>query len=316
MKLSIIVPVRGKPNELWFTLQSLCIHHDLDKRSDVEIIVADNEPKYPKGKRIAFAQDVTNKLNMGPRARWLEATEIKSPYHPRDVGARHAKGEWLLFLDSHVLMEPGYLHHVLASIEEGRYGPRTITHFPVTFHYPRRRMGHYDLASVMGTTFWGVWKNVVKKGATAPYAIGATGIWAYLVRKDFYAEIGRFNNGFSGYSGGEPYLDLKAWNLGDGVFLDPAKGGAHWSGPRDYSPNYKDRVVNFALAVSVVAPEFLPTLQAHYAKALPSHKHQVAGWVEEGETRGMVEAKKFAAARRFPTHTALVEHWKEAGVSF
>lgn len=316
MKLSIVIPVRGKHNELWFTLQSLCLHQNLDLRPEVELIVADNEPQYPKKKTIAYAQDVVNKLNMGDHARWVAAPEVKSPYFPRDEGARRARGTWLLFLDSHVLLEPGFLDHVLESIEADKYDARTITHFPVTFHYPRRRMGHYDLQSVMGTTFWGLWNNVARHPKYGIYSIGATGIWAYLVRADFYAEIGMFNPGFLGYSGGEPYLDLKAWNLGNGVRLDPAKGGAHWSGPRDYSANYHDRVRNFALAVSVVAPEFLGSLTAHYEKALPTHRHQIADWVAEGYALGDAEAKSFSEARRFRSHTDLVQHWKETGVSF
>lgn len=313
MRLSIVIPVRGKPAELWFTLHSLVIHNNLDQCPDVEVIVADNEPMPRRQGKPTAHQDLVAKLGLGDRARYVAASEVKSPYHPRNVGAAKARGEWLLFLDSHVLMEIGFLEHLRRAVTG--YDPTTIYHYPVTFHYPRRRYGHYDLESVMRTTFWGQWKNLVK-ATREPYPIGATGIWAYAIRKDFWNHIGGFNHRFQGYSGGEPYLDLKAWNLGNGVMLDPLRGGAHWSGPRDYVANYRDRVRNFALAVSVVAPEFLDSLRAHYEQALPSHRTDVPLWVDEGVALGEAEASWFARERKFPSHTDLVERWKETGVSF
>jgi len=313
MKLSIIIPVRGSPNELWFTLQSLCIHQSVREHGDVEIIVADNDPVIPRGKKVNQAEDIVRGLNLGDRARWIDAHHVKSPYYPRDTGAAHATGDWLLFLDSHVLLSPGFIAGLLDDLYG--YHPETITHYPVTFRYPTRKYGHYDLESVMTTTFWGLWKHLARNTDT-PYPIGASGIWAYCVRRDFYEFIGGFNPHFEGYSGGEPYLDLKAWNLGAGVFLDPRRHGAHWSGPRSYSANYKDRVRNFALAVSVVAPRHVLTLEGHYKRALPTHRMEVPGWIEEGRRLGEREAKDFAGRRRFATHDSLVEHWRATGVAF
>ena len=123
--LSIVIPVRGKPNELWFTLQGL-LHAGF--QDQVEILVVDNDPSQE-------VREVCEYFSR-PILRYIEAGEIKGVNYPRSVGADNARGQWLMMLDSHVLMEPGSYTTILNRIKMNCYPPRSLVHCGVSFGAP------------------------------------------------------------------------------------------------------------------------------------------------------------------------------------
>ena len=239
--LSIVIPVRGKANELWFTLQGL-MHAGFNEH--VEILVVDNEPS-------ADVREVCEYFSR-PCLRYVEAGEIKGVNYPRSVGASQARGEWLLVLDSHVLMQPGSWAQIRDRIESGAYPPRALIHFGVSFGAPLV-WGAYRLT--FDTNFWGTWHHLVPADAQQPYPIAATGNWAFLTRLSDWQLCGGFNEEFRGYGGDEIYLQLKYWRAGGQVLLDPLVCGSHWSGPRAYTSTPLELIVNTAIAGRVVVGE-------------------------------------------------------------
>jgi len=105
MKYSIIVPVFNRPDEVDELLESLC----QQTVKDFEVlIVEDGSQRDCK----AVVDKYTNKLDvkyfMKPNS---------GPGQSRNYGAERAKGEWLIILDSDVVLPKGYLANVEFRIE-------------------------------------------------------------------------------------------------------------------------------------------------------------------------------------------------------
>ena len=98
---SFIVPVFNRPDEVDELLQSLC----QQELKDFEVIIVEDGSKKP-------CKDVCDKY-AGILDLHYYAKDNSGPGQSRNYGAERARGEWLIVLDSDVVLPPGYL----ASIE-------------------------------------------------------------------------------------------------------------------------------------------------------------------------------------------------------
>jgi GT2 family glycosyltransferase len=90
----VVVPFRGDERDALALRRAIA---GLDLEPDDEVIVADNTPQ-----GVAAAP-------LGEAARVVRATAELSSYHARNAGARHAGGEWLVFVDADCRPQPGLL---------------------------------------------------------------------------------------------------------------------------------------------------------------------------------------------------------------
>jgi len=113
MKYSIIVPVFNRPDEVDELLESLC-HQEV---KDFEVIIVEDGSKKP-------CKDVCDKY-----ADILDLhyyyKDNSGPGQSRNYGAERAKGEWLIVLDSDVVLPKDYLKAVDTAIL-----PSPVTHHP------------------------------------------------------------------------------------------------------------------------------------------------------------------------------------------
>jgi len=106
MKYSIIVPVFNRPDEVDELLQSLC----RQTRKDFEVIIVEDGSQTP-------CKDVCEKY-AGQLDLHYYYKENSGPGQSRNYGAERARGEWLIVLDSDVVLPETYL----AKIDEGLSG--------------------------------------------------------------------------------------------------------------------------------------------------------------------------------------------------
>jgi glycosyltransferase involved in cell wall biosynthesis len=104
MKYSIIVPVFNRPDEVDELLQSLCSQ----ELKDFEVIIVEDGSKQP-------CKDVCDKY-AGILDLYYYLKENSGPGQSRNYGAERAKGEWLIVLDSDVVLPQGYLTAVDSAI--------------------------------------------------------------------------------------------------------------------------------------------------------------------------------------------------------
>ena len=97
MKYSIIVPVFNRPDEVDELLESLC-HQEV---KDFEVIIVEDGSNIP-------CKDVCDKY-AGILDLHYYLKENSGPGQSRNYGAERAKGEWLIVLDSDVVLPQGYL---------------------------------------------------------------------------------------------------------------------------------------------------------------------------------------------------------------
>ena len=108
MKYSIIVPVYNRPDEVEELLESLC----QQTLKDFEVlIVEDGSQRDCKSVTEKFIGRLEVKYFMKPNS---------GPGQSRNYGAERANGEWLIILDSDVVLPEGYLEAVDREIR--RYG--------------------------------------------------------------------------------------------------------------------------------------------------------------------------------------------------
>jgi len=100
MKYSFIVPVFNRPDEVDELLESLC-HQEV---KDFEVIIVEDGSKKP-------CKDVCDKY-AGILDLHYYYKDNSGPGQSRNYGAERAKGEWLIVLDSDVVLPPDYLFNV------------------------------------------------------------------------------------------------------------------------------------------------------------------------------------------------------------
>ncbi|MBR1449257.1 MAG: glycosyltransferase [Prevotella sp.] len=94
---SFIVPVFNRPDEVDELLQSLC----QQEQKDFEVIIVEDGSKKP-------CKDVCDKY-AGILDLHYYFKDNSGPGQSRNYGAERARGEWLIVLDSDVVLPPGYL---------------------------------------------------------------------------------------------------------------------------------------------------------------------------------------------------------------
>ena len=105
MRYSIIVPVFNRPDEVDELLESLC----LQTIKDFEVIIVEDGSSLP-------CKDVCDKY-AGILDLHYYFKENSGPGQSRNYGAERARGEWLIVLDSDVVLPEGYLSSVECRVQ-------------------------------------------------------------------------------------------------------------------------------------------------------------------------------------------------------
>ena len=110
-KLSIIVPVYNLENYVSRTLDSLL---SIRFSHDYEIIVVNDGSTDASGEVIARYQEKTDKIR-------LFTIENGGVSNARNVGIRHAQGQYITFMDGDDTVEPDFYERAVAELDSGGY---------------------------------------------------------------------------------------------------------------------------------------------------------------------------------------------------
>ncbi|MBR5929929.1 MAG: glycosyltransferase, partial [Prevotella sp.] len=178
MKYSIIVPVYNRPDEVDELLQSLCGQ----TFKDFEVLIVEDGSVKP-------CKDVCDKY-----ANILDlhyyAKENSGPGQSRNYGAERAQGEWLIILDSDVVLPNGYLEAVEKTINCQRSTVNSFAAFggPDAAHpsfTPIQKAISYSMTSFFTTGGIRGGKKKLDKFYPRSFNMG--------IRRDVYQQLGGFS---------------------------------------------------------------------------------------------------------------------------
>ena len=174
MKYSIIVPVYNRPDEVDELLESL----SNQTQKDFEVIIVEDGS-------VKTCKDVCDKY-ADILALHYYAKENSGPGQSRNYGAERANGEWLLILDSDVVLPEGYLEAIdkslsSASDEIVAFGGPDASHPSFT---PVQKAISYSMTSFFTTGGIRGGKAKLDKFYPRSFNMG--------IRRDVYLQLGGF----------------------------------------------------------------------------------------------------------------------------
>ena len=172
MKYSIIVPVYNRPDEVDELLESL----SNQTIKDFEVIIVEDGS-------IKTCKDVCDKY-ADILVLHYYAKENSGPGQSRNYGAERANGEWLIILDSDVVLPEGYLEAVDKDIKDGiaAFGGPDAAHPSFT---PVQKAISYSMTSFFTTGGIRGGKAKLDKFYPRSFNMG--------IRRDVYLQLGGFS---------------------------------------------------------------------------------------------------------------------------
>jgi len=223
--ISIIIPCRNDALYLEPTLD--LIEYSIEEL-DYEVIVVDDGSLPPLSK--------SDLLRNFPQVTRVIETLGVGPAQARNLGAKAAKGEILVFFDCHVAPLPGWdsrLSELLMKSDIGIVGPVISD---LLNPEAKGFGGTFDL------TFHFKW---LPKRREDPYPVPALSGCAMAMRRETFFEIGEFDRGLRSWGDEDVELCLRSWLMGYTVYLYPSVEVMHLFRPRHpYQVSYFGIVAN------------------------------------------------------------------------
>lgn len=246
VKLTIGMACYDNFQGLYFTVQALRLYHSLDQ---VEILIIDNkgEPKL---------KDWIGYWGRG-KVRYVACTDVVGTTFPRQRVFDHALGEYVICIDSHVLLAPGSLDRLWEG-PDLVHGPMYSDDFK-TFTVQMRSEWRADM--------WGVWDDPKeeKDFPSKPFEIQMHGLGLFGCRRDSW--LG-FNEKFKGFGGEEGYIHEKFRRAGRRVMCLPWLKWCHLFGHYgNYKLDIKDRIHNYLCGFAELGMDEAPIIE-HFGRRL------------------------------------------------
>ena len=175
MKYSIIVPVYNRPDEVEELLQSLTEQ----ELKDFEVVIVEDGSQKP-------CKDVCDKFADILDLHYF-VKENGGPGQARNYGAERAQGEWLIILDSDVVLPKGYMKAVetalsMENVETHAFGGPDSAHPSFT---PVQKAISYSMTSFFTTGGIRGGKKKLDKFYPRSFNMG--------IRRDVYLKLGGFS---------------------------------------------------------------------------------------------------------------------------
>jgi len=196
----------------FWTLSAIRQYHVPAENKEVELLVIDDMPT---------KQEDLERLCTLSAARYIHYSKNKGPAHAKDSVWELAEGEYVLLIDSHVLLSPCSVNYILDAIDNDLIGKDLWTG-PL-----KNEAGHIvatDLLPEWRGAFFGVWNNNKEIHNKPIIEIEGHGSAYTLMKKEHYPF---FHKDFLGFAGEELFLHQKVRNNGGKCYVHKALGWVH-----------------------------------------------------------------------------------------
>lgn len=234
-KLTIGIPTYRDYDGLYFTLMSLRLHHNLGLSCcDYEIIIIDNDPMWEHS---ALVKKLANFIN----AKYIPVS-YKTGTSVKWLIPQYATGEYVLIMDSHVLLGPGAIDSLMKYYEEH---PDTKNLIHGTLMYDDFRTMSTSFKPGWSGHMYGTWQFDEEFHQHKPFEIQMSGMGLFSFKKEHFPQL---NPDLQGFAPEEWYVHEKFRRNGGTVISIP---GLIWMHRFDrphgvpYPFSVEDRVRNY-----------------------------------------------------------------------
>ena len=249
IRWSICLPSYNNFSEVFFTIQSLRLHHDM---KDKEIIVVDNYgddymAEFIKGKG-------------GDVVRYVRMTDVRGVSAAKNAAIQAAQGEFILCMDSHILLKQGCFDVEPCGDD--------LIQGPILFNNCIDHIAEWK--PIWRSNMWGIWgdKLSFEQLPKEKKEIWAMGAGFFACRRSSW--LG-FNPKFRGFGGETGYLQEKYRKAGRKVWCYPNMIWMHYfcnTGRRIPFPVIMaERVRNYLIGFNELGLDITPILQ-HFGERL------------------------------------------------
>lgn len=182
-----------------------------------------------------------------------------SPQASRDYGIRHAKGDHVVVLESHVVVSD-----IVTLVRDHTEAGATIT-FPIRIAEGPEQFNVYGQHTDWDGNLWHKQLIYRQIDPYTPYRTSQFGNSCFVIDRFWYIRNGGYTDLMKGWGGEEPFICLKAWMLGGSCWQTPLVWHAHHLsiGAHGDSMASADYAKNFAILKYVitgkVTPGFVPS---------------------------------------------------------
>ena len=249
---------------VYFTIQSLRLHHPICQTKDVEFVVIDNNPKGKHAEAVKKLMD-----NIG--GKYVPYEKKKSSFVKYEV-PNHSSGKYILTMDCHVLLVPNAIDKLLEYYDKNP-DCNNLIQGPMVSQSLNNFNSHWD--PVFRGHMFGIWSHnpeAYKKGE--PFEIPMLGMGLFSFKKSSFKGI---NPHFRGFGGEEGYIHEKFRQWGGRVICLPDLKWIH----RFDRPNgvpfpltLEDRVFNYFLGYleiyNDIEHKMIKDIYHHFKDKLPN----------------------------------------------
>ncbi len=207
-EISFVIPTLNEGDNLYKTIQSIretCT-------GEYEIIVVDNGSTDRSTEFFAREHD--------PRLRLFNTRERLGVAGARNFGAAFAEGDFIIFVDAHMLLPPNWLAPMLEVLRDRNVG--LVVPAVSTWGKP-------------GAIGYGIsWKNErldidwLGRRSKEPYPVPLAGGCFQCFRWDFFYELGGYDPGMRNFGSEDLEICLRTWLLGYQVMIIPQVEVSHY----------------------------------------------------------------------------------------
>lgn len=256
-KLTIGMATYDDFDGVYFTLQSIRLYHP-EILNNLEFVIIDNNPNTRHSENIkSLVTWVKQPIQ------YIPFTEYKSTA-VRNKIFEYAKTDYVLSIDSHVLIQPGALKKLYDFFEKGKDEGNLL----------QGPMLHDDIINVTISThfdliwrgqMWGVWARD-ERGVNPdnpPFEIPAMGLGLFACRKEGW--LG-FNPKFRGFGGEEGYIHEKYRRIGRKTLCLPFLKWLHRFGRPNgvtYPLTCENKIRNYILGFTELKMDIKP-IEEHF----------------------------------------------------